>query len=143
LAGILNVAPIWANAEGSERDPNLQQGEGFGDVAPGSGGDGASEEGIGGVGGDHDDGDAGCEIAICNLPHESGAIDDGHVDVAQDEVDGLAAGSFCIDCGQALGAVGGLEDFGDVEAGMTERVLDDLPHYGRVIDDQHSHAHAP
>ena len=63
------------------------RGEGFTDVAAGSGGECTEDERFAGFGGDHDDGDAGSEVFVAAKFEEAEAIHAGHVDVGDDEVE--------------------------------------------------------
>ena len=102
------------------------RGDGVG-AAAGAGGEGSHDEGFAGFGGDHDDGDIGCEVFAASLFEEGEAVHGGHVDVGEDEVEwaGVVAQED-----ESFLAVAGVEDFGEVEAGLTNGALDDLAHDG-------------
>lgn len=132
--GLCRVVP----GGGEERHDaflDLVGGEGFADIAAGSGGQGSHDEGFAGFGGDHDDGDAGGEVFFAAVFEELEAVHGWHVDVGDDEVEvGSGAKDF-----EGFDAVSGFEDAGKRDAGLAEGTFDDLSHYGGVVDDESAH----
>jgi hypothetical protein len=113
--------------EGEHPFLNLFGGEGFADVAFGTGGDGAKNQGATALGGDHDDWNVFSEILGLTLLEELDSVHDGHVDVGEDEVEAL--GNVRTEDGEGFFAVSGLQDVGEVDACLSQGTFDHLSHY--------------
>lgn len=121
--------------QGKDAGLDLVRSEGLAEVAAGSGGEGAEDEGLAGLRGDHDDGDAGREVLGGAALKEGEAIHAGHVDVGEDEVERWGGTKEL----EGFGSVAGLEDVELLDAGLAKGALDDLSHNGGVVDDECAH----
>ncbi len=105
-------------------------GEGLAEIPFGAGGESFDDAGFAAFGGDHDYRDSfGCGDGGESL-EELEAVHDGHVDVAEEDVEG-AFSNF----EEGFGAVAGFEDFAEVEPGLAEGAFDDLVRHGGVVND--------
>ena len=132
---------LGGGEEGEDSGLYLVGGEGFADVSLGSGGDGSEDEGLAAFCGDHDYRDCVGQIFGEALPEKLKSVHYRHVDVAEDQVQ--AVGGVLAEDLEGFFAVGGFEDFGEVEAGLPECSLNHLAHYCRIIDDQGPHRILP
>ena len=118
------------------QDPcfDLVSGEGFTDVALGTGCDGAEDEGLAAFGGDHDGWDSGREFFAAAGLEELEAVHHGHVNVADDEGERAGCAAFVTKCLEGLFAVGGLQDLGEIKASLAKRSFDYFSHDCRIIN---------
>jgi hypothetical protein len=134
---VLGDACVPAGEEWEQALADLGGVEGFADVGLGADGDGAQDEGFALFGGDHGDGDADGEAFGEAALEEVEAVHDGHVDVGEDEVEGLTGVAGAEDF-EGFTAFSGEEDLGQIHSGEAQLALDHLPHNDRVVDDENS-----
>jgi hypothetical protein len=120
-----------ACAERGDAFFDLLGGEGLAEIIFGSGGEGFDYVCFAAFGGDHDYGNVfGCGDGGESF-EELEAVHYGHVDVAEDGVEGAF-----LNFEEGFGSVAGFQGFAEVEAGLAEGAFDDSAYYGGVVDDQ-------
>lgn len=125
--------------EGADAEPELLGGEGFADVALGTSGNGAENHGLGSFGGDHDGGNSQGKVFGAAAFEELDSVHLGHVDIGEDEAEGRGVAFVAAEGLEGFDSVGGVEDLGEEESGLTECPLDDFAHDGGVFDDECAH----
>jgi hypothetical protein len=86
--------------------------ERFAEITFGTGGEGFDDASLAALGGNHDDGHAFGGVKGGETFQELEAVHDGHIDVAEDDVE-----RAFLNFDEGFGAVAGFQDFADIEGG--------------------------
>ncbi len=121
---------------------DLLHGEGFGEEAVCARGHCLDQPGIAGVGGNQEQRDARRKVAALLVQQEIESVHPGHVQVAEDEGEGLIGGGGAYERIQTLPAIGHVQDFGETGKDAAKRALQDAAHGWGIVDDQDPYAHA-
>ena len=114
----------------------LLRGKWLADVTPRATGERLDDVRFAAFGGDHYDRNIFCTVNTGKLLYELNAVHNGHVDIAENQID-----LTILKRAQRLCAVAGVEYFAQIDARLAQGALDNFSHDRRIINDEGTYGH--